>query len=368
MPLKHLDAGGCISIADLSPLKGMPLNDLFLGSGYIKDLSPLKGMKLTNLSMVNMAGVRDFSPIEGMPLESFCADHMATDLRILKGAPLRTLWLANCPQVWDLTPLQGMPLTSINLLACGPISELAPLKGMPLASLTLQSASVSDLSPIRDCPLATLDLNGWKRLEDLSPLKGMKTLLICHSKPPGLGFGKIHKALLGGDCDTALREAGHLVEILEDVPAFRAEHLKAKAMIQETIPVLAAAKQKPDSDLSAFPQFRGHHYLRWDSPATWDDANTFCRQYGAHLATITSKEEDDWIRLTFKTPGQSVLIGGVDRNGDGNWAWVTGEKWSYSKLGDWRTGPVLCVLWYRSDEWGGGTRETPSPFVVEWDR
>lgn len=70
-------------MADLSPLKGMPLTFLSCEVSKVTDLSPLHGMRLTTLFLYDTK-VSDLSPLRAMPL---------TDLR-LTYAPIS-----------DLTPL-----------------------------------------------------------------------------------------------------------------------------------------------------------------------------------------------------------------------------------------------------------------------
>lgn len=65
-----------------------------------------------------------------------------------------------------------------------------------------------------------------------------------------------------------------------------------------------------------------------------------------HLATLTSKEENDWFFKTLIKPlglAGTVWLGGVQSASastpSSGWQWVTGEAWSYTNWGDWR-----CLL------------------------
>jgi eukaryotic-like serine/threonine-protein kinase len=143
-------------LADLSPLKDMPLTELTCEHTAISDLSPLKDMKLTKLSCADTK-VSDLSPLKGMAL---------TELHIQQTA------------VSDLSPLQGMPLTWLSLGQTR-VSDLSALRGMPLNSLECSSPSISDLSPLKDMKLQSLSISN-SQVSDLSPLKGMKlTNLDC---------------------------------------------------------------------------------------------------------------------------------------------------------------------------------------------
>jgi hypothetical protein len=53
----------------LTPLKGVPLEDLTLPSGTrVEDLTLLSGMPLSSLLLMNCSKVRDLTPLRGMPL------------------------------------------------------------------------------------------------------------------------------------------------------------------------------------------------------------------------------------------------------------------------------------------------------------
>jgi eukaryotic-like serine/threonine-protein kinase len=157
--LTSLDVSGSYpdgegKLADLSPLKGLPLSVLHCSRNKVSDLSPLKGMPLTLLE---------------------CAQTPVSDLTPLKGMPLRQLSCGSCPQVSDLSPLQGMRLSTLDVTGSR-VSDLSPLKGMPLKELDLFGAKrVRDLSPLKGMPLEYLNL-GHLPVSDLSPLKGMTAL------------------------------------------------------------------------------------------------------------------------------------------------------------------------------------------------
>lgn len=178
-------------LADLSPLKGMPLTFLHFYATQVKDLFPLKDMKLTNLSCQDTM-IADLSPLKEMKLDHLnCGGTQISDLLALKDMKLAALWcnrtnvsdltplkdmklvVLNCDvtKVTDLSPLNGMKLESLN---CGAtkVSDLSPLKGMPLTILHCQGTSVKDLGPLRGMPLTTLWCWGTK-VNDLSPIQGM---------------------------------------------------------------------------------------------------------------------------------------------------------------------------------------------------
>ena len=107
------------SLADLTPLQGLPLIKLDLTGTNVSDLSPLQGLPLEEL---NLSGSK------------------VTDLAPLKGMPLKRLNLLG-NTVADLSPLAGMPLESLNVDRTD-VRSLTPLRGMPLKSLTVAQTQV----------------------------------------------------------------------------------------------------------------------------------------------------------------------------------------------------------------------------------
>jgi hypothetical protein len=72
----------------------------------------------------------------------------------------------------------------------------------------------------------------------------------------------------------------------------------------------------------------GHTYKRFDTPSSWAQARTACAAKGAHLATITSQQENDFL-VSQLLQTSRAWIGGTDEQSEGAWKWVTGEPWSF---------------------------------------
>jgi hypothetical protein len=79
---------------------------------------------------------------------------------------------------------------------------------------------------------------------------------------------------------------------------------------------------------------------------TWDQAKADAEARGGHLATITSQDEWNviWSQLGPTWNGANYWLGGSDQGSEGNWHWVTGENWSFSR-------------WYPSEPSGGAENE-----------
>ena len=167
-------------LADLSPLRGMPLTFLHCHNSQVSDLSPLQGIPLMNLNF-SFTAVTDLAPLTDMPLTHlyFCSTQVS-DLSPLKGMHIAVLECYDTP-LSDLSPLKGMPLEH---LSCGntQVSDLTSLKGMSLRVLAIGSTPVSDLTPLKDLPLTFLFCD-FKPFRDTELLHSMKTLETINHKP-----------------------------------------------------------------------------------------------------------------------------------------------------------------------------------------
>lgn len=81
-----------------------------------------------------------------------------------------------------------------------------------------------------------------------------------------------------------------------------------------------------------------HFYQRFERNYSYDQAKTHCENLSAHLATITSEQENIFIANTVlagATHGKYYFIGGSDANTEGVWQWITDEAWDYN---NWYSG------------------------------
>ena len=162
--LVHLSCGGSDPaktsgrLADLSPLKGMHLSELFCPFTQVSDLAPISGMPLVGLNLANTQ-VSDLSPISRLSL---------------------TVLDISGTNVTDLSPLHGMPLKYFSF-ANTHVNDLSPVKHMPFVELHL-SPVVSDLSPLRDMPLERLFLKFTPKL-DSQLLRAIQTLVTINGQP-----------------------------------------------------------------------------------------------------------------------------------------------------------------------------------------
>lgn len=88
-------------------------------------------------------------------------------------------------------------------------------------------------------------------------------------------------------------------------------------------------------------EWNGHFYYLYefadtDSTFTWDAAREFCESKNGYLATITSKEEDEFLFAYMKSRGRSNAYFGLnDAEEEGNWVWANGEALTYT---NWHSG------------------------------
>ncbi|OWK39402.1 protein kinase domain-containing protein [Fimbriiglobus ruber] len=151
-------------IRDISPVQGFPgLRMLGCygskpGRGKLADLSPLRGLPLKGLCCWNNP-LADLSPLRGMRLTEFQAEHTRIDsLEDLKGMPIITLTIQNT-KVRDLSPVAGMPLWGCFVHGC-PVDDLGPLASTPVQVVRC------DFRPARD----TIVLKSIKTLVNINSL------------------------------------------------------------------------------------------------------------------------------------------------------------------------------------------------------
>ena len=120
-----------------------------------------------------------------------------------------------------------------------------------------------------------------------------------------------------------------------------------------------------DENYSFLGEFGGHKYYLSNYTSRWDDANTLLSEMdGAHLATITSQEENDFLA---GVTGSNVWIGLNDYEESRVWRWVTGEEVTYT---NWAANEPNNtnerVVEFRSDgQWNDLSSQIRLQFLVE---
>jgi flagellin len=111
---------------------------------------------------------------------------------------------------------------------------------------------------------------------------------------------------------------------------------------------------------------------------TWHQAKSDAESRGGYLATITSQTELDYIVSQLPDYASKIAkawLGGTDENVEGQWEWVTGEPWVFTK---WYTaqpdgGTAQNYLWsggldYDGSAWDDLQNATvPNSYILEKD-
>ena len=147
--LQELELSGN-PVRELRHLKGMPLRSLFLENTRVETLRDLSDAKLIVLTL-NNSPVKSLTGLEGQPLE----DLYAVGTRVTEVSPLRS---SNLRQLW---------------LSESPVSDVSGLSGLPLISLTLHRTLVEDVLFVRQLPVLQRLHIGETPVEDLTPLAGV---------------------------------------------------------------------------------------------------------------------------------------------------------------------------------------------------
>ena len=95
----------------------------------------------------------------------------------------------------------------------------------------------------------------------------------------------------------------------------------------------------PDSDndgLSDALERCGKIYQAVPGAFTWEEAEADAKRLGGHLATITSEQEETALYQCIGYQAfysNHLWLGASDIDGDGQWSWITGEPFDYSRWG-----------------------------------
>ncbi len=188
------------NLKDIGPLARQRIGVLDLSKCDIADLSPLEGLPLDQLSLEDNQRLADISALRGMPLQKlYLSRTRVENLGPLRGAPLEELNLLGT-RVKDLSPLAECPIKMLWLTGC-PVADISPLRRVPLVSLTLQDTQVSDLSPLEGHPLQRLHIGG-SEVTDLTPIGSLQLTRLIFTP------GKIKKGLDAVRKMTSLQEMG----------------------------------------------------------------------------------------------------------------------------------------------------------------
>ncbi|KAM4755920.1 brevican core protein isoform 3-T3 [Cyanocitta cristata] len=105
----------------------------------------------------------------------------------------------------------------------------------------------------------------------------------------------------------------------------------------------------------SWDSFQGACYKHFPTRRSWEDAETQCRHYGGHLATILTPEEQDFINDQYR---EYQWIGLNDRTIEGDFQWSDGspvlyENWHPGQPDSYFLSGENCVVivWHDGGQW-----------------
>jgi hypothetical protein len=210
LPIEDLNLQNT-GVTDLSALRGMPLKVLNISRTQATDLSPVRDAPLEHLLMIrskvarlpqftsktlkhvdlNHSIVADISGLREQPLETLrMIGTKVTRLPLFTSKTLRHVDLNDSP-VSDISGLQGQPLVHLHIVQTK-VADLSPLKKSRLVNLNVSLTPVRDLFPLRGLPLHALDIR-QTQVTSLLPLKDLQLKVLHAQGLKGVDFGPVEK-------------------------------------------------------------------------------------------------------------------------------------------------------------------------------
>lgn len=125
-------------------------------------------------------------------------------------------------------------------------------------------------------------------------------------------------------------------------------------------------------------EYNGHYYQVFDKGLNWNDAKAYCESVGGHLVTITSENEQQFVKSILSKTQTYNWLGGYKNNG--KWEWITSEEWDYTNWGIGEPNNYLnrgenCLLMIDNGTWNDqlstgdptGIGLEDISFICEWE-
>ena len=130
MPLRELYLGGCVNLTDFTPLADLPLEKLSIARTEVSSLGMLRGVPLKSLD-ISRTKLSNLEGLENSKLEELLADscHSLVSIAAVRGTQLRKVNFQWCENISDISALLECP--ALEEVAIYPIPGLEKLRGLP---------------------------------------------------------------------------------------------------------------------------------------------------------------------------------------------------------------------------------------------
>ena len=81
---------------------------------------------------------------------------------------------------------------------------------------------------------------------------------------------------------------------------------------------------------TSWERFEERCYFWSDNEKKQADAEKFCKEKGAHLASVTNQNIHNYIWNKAQRTGEPVWLGGTDLEQEGMWTWNDGSAWNFT--------------------------------------